>query len=636
MTTPQDDQIESGKVSQLLQNTFQEDLSSEADQSMNAVFAHFREDLENHPYIRKLDTRWNWFDYWRSGFLFPRVVRMTGLVGAGAVLAWVLVPVLIGKGTPTWAEVVERFRSVQSYSAVIYARKDVASQPVQYELWANANGQGRLHTETQVIFIDKGRITYSYDVDQREESTPGIHTMSILEVLGSTTTFSLETLMRAIGGDWKDSTPRINADAVVSEDLVVFDVQDKGSENWARVWALRESKLPIHLRSWEPHDGECVDVFFSYSRDQSSEFYDPAQFAEKLKDQSLNESQLAYAFLEDPGDKQVRSGAVNESFIFSTVTTTLAGEPWSLGDHKGKVVLIGFWSSSSGYDYEDWWREIYRDYGARNDLVMVGVALDKDAGAVHTYCKEHGIEWLQLHEPGKGRLNSLAQAFGGHVESTNWLIWKDGRVEPLGHGGYQVKAALLGLSYGTHSEITPLLSHRIGDGKGMSREEVRALCGEPNEKTTQDGSETWTYRLISDDNKEESTVTVTFDSTGKNTGIISQNSIIHPALVKVFISDQYWHDKIAQQIKPDLIPAQSHRFGITIVAKSGNTSYFFGGGHPWIDVEPGKEYLRQVLPGTYDISIVVSDKRTFEKGQEISLEKGIELNTGETKEVRLE
>ena len=634
MTLPQDDRTDSEKVSQVLHQAFQEDLSTEADKAMNTVLSNFREDLENHPYIQKLDRKENWWGFWHPRY--GDLLGMAGAIGVCAVLVWVLLVTVSGKDAPTWAQVVERFRSVRSYNAVIYARKDVSAQPEEYELWANADGKARLLTGRHVVFIEAGKVARTYDLENRDESKPTLHTMSIIEVLGSTSSFSLETLMRAIGGDWTDSTPKLNADAVVSEDLAVFDVQDPGSENWARVWTLRESKLPIHLRSWEPHDGECVDVFFSYSKDQPGEFYDPDLFAGKLKDQSLNRSQLAYAFLEDPGEKQVRSGSVNESFIFSTVTRTLAGEPWSLADQKGKVVLIGFWSASSGFDYEDWWKEIYRDYAGRDDFVMVGVALDKDVETVQIYCKEHGIEWLQLHEPGKGRLNSLAQAFGGHVESTNWLIWKDGRVEPLGHGGYQVRAALLGLSYETHSEIIPLLSHRVGDDNGMTREEVRALCGEPNEKTTGNDSETWTYRLISDDKKEELTVTITFDSTGRNSGLISQNRILNPALVKVFVSEQYWREKIAPQINPELIPAQNHRFGITIVAKCGNKGFHFAGGHPWSDVEPGKEYLRQVDPGIYDFFVVVSDKRSFQSEQEIPLGKGIELVVGATKEVRFE
>lgn len=635
MKNPHDETKAPDSVDRILHEAFQEELSEESNERMTCVLTDFREDLENHPYVRKLEAQ-RGREPMGSWFQFPSLIRALGYAGAGAVLVLILAPLFLAKGTPTWAQVVERFRSVQSYTATIYARGDAFAETEQFELWANAKGEARMRTGSQVIFAKDGSLTKTFDLDKREAAEPESKARSMLSVLDSSGAFSLDTLMRRIGGDWVDSTPKLNADAIVSEDLVVFDVQDSRSESWARVWALRESKLPVQLRSWEPHDGECVDVFFSYSKDQPREFYDPDQFASKLEDQTLDKNRLAYAFLEDPADKQVKPGAPNEAVIYSTVTRTLDGEPWSLGDHRGKAALIGFWKSSTGYDNLDWWKEIYRKYGDREDFVMAGVALDEDANSVREYCQKHGIEWLQLHEPGMGYKNRLAQAFGGHVERRMWLVWKHGKIDKLGHAGDQVQAALEGLSYETESTLSVILAHRIQDENGLNREQARELCGEPDEIAQEDGKENWSYRLPNKEGTAVRDVTLTFDSEGRNINLISSNRILNPALIKVFIGEKYWDENIAPKIDPTYLPKQSDVYGVALSGRSATRGFSIGIGHPWNGVEAGLEYLRQAYPETYDLFIVVSDKRTFQSQQEIPLATEVELIAGETRQLRFE
>ena len=62
--------------------------------------------------------------------------------------------------------------------------------------------------------------------------------------------------------------------------------------------------------------------------------------------------------------------------------------------------------------WEDWLKEMYSGFGDRDDFIMVGVSLQKNADTTKAICEEMRIEWLQLHEPQKGYKNSLARAFG--------------------------------------------------------------------------------------------------------------------------------------------------------------------------------------------------------------------------------
>ncbi len=625
----------SDEVTRVLRETFSNEVPERLDQRMTAMLSNFRQDLEHHPYVQRLRAKEDRTALSRPWPFFINAGRFALLASAVFLLFVFLESMFVGKGAPTWADIAERFRSVKSYSVVIYAKEDTFSTPEQYELWVHSDGRKRMRAGSRVLFATDEEVTRVFDLENRRETEPEVQSVQILQVMGAKGGFSLETLMEAFCGDWIESTPMINAEAVISEDLVVFDVGQPGSPDWLRVWALRESRLPVQMRGWEPKDGECVDFFFSYSAEQPSEFFDPDAFATKLQDPTQSKWSLAYASLDDPGGRQVQSNSIHEEGAFSTVTTTLDGKPWSLGEHRGKAILVGFWNTGSGFDSEDWWKETHAEFGNRDDFVMVGVALDPEAEPVRRYVESEGIKWLQLHEPGKGYKNSLSQAFGNAGGSSTWLIWKSGEIERLGHGGAQVRAALTGLSYETHSDLTWRISHRIGDGNGMTKDEVRNLCGPPNKIEPQAEGETWLYSLVKRDQSKTYEVSLTFDRSGKNTNLISQHRILNAAVAKISISEDYWGREIGPKLDRELL-RKDYKYGVAMVAKRGNTWTVIGGGHPWTEVEPGKEYLRQMEPGSYDFSMVISDKQTFENVQEIPLRAGVELAAGETREVRFD
>ena len=91
----------------------------------------------------------------------------------------------------------------------------------------------------------------------------------------------------------QEVTPNINSDAMISEDMLVFDLDSTISPEWMRIWALRESKLPVRLRMWDPRDGECMDVFVTYEKQQPAEFFDHQKYEQLLKVQPAM-SLLAY------------------------------------------------------------------------------------------------------------------------------------------------------------------------------------------------------------------------------------------------------------------------------------------------------------------------------------------------------
>ncbi|MHC4323173.1 MAG: hypothetical protein ACYSUX_02755 [Planctomycetota bacterium] len=206
-----------------------------------------------------------------------------------------------------WADVAERFRTVPFFSVAIYVKEDATSEPQQKELWMSRTGKTRMRVGNQVIFGDGGEIDRAFDIKARVRTEADKEAVLFLKKIGQADEFSLDSIIRVMfGGTMQDVTPLINPDAVISQDLVVFDVDMPGTPEWVRIWALRESRLPVRIRVWDPRDGDTTDAVFEYSKEQAAEFFDSEAFENLLgTGRAGNSMNLAYAFLKDPGGKTI-------------------------------------------------------------------------------------------------------------------------------------------------------------------------------------------------------------------------------------------------------------------------------------------------------------------------------------------
>lgn len=232
---------------------------------------------------------------------------ITKLAAAAVIVITAIVGInQFSSSSVAWADVAERFRSVPFCSAVVYIKDDVLDEPRQFELWMGQGGRARIRVGSQVIFGCVGEVTRAFDLEKRREVKPDLQAVQMLEILGATGEYSLETVIRMISGESLiDVTPLVNADAVVQEDLVVFDIRSEVSPQWARIYALRKSELPVGIRIWDPQNAECVDVFITYSKEQPDVFFDAQTFATKLTNSSNTPASLAYMFLKDPGGRDI-------------------------------------------------------------------------------------------------------------------------------------------------------------------------------------------------------------------------------------------------------------------------------------------------------------------------------------------
>ncbi|MCX5757857.1 MAG: hypothetical protein NTU83_05010, partial [Candidatus Hydrogenedentes bacterium] len=279
------------EVDEFVKKAFDSKIPEDLEARMHAQLISFRRDLLAR---RTSALRWR-----------PRLLRVATAMACAFVLIVSIEHFLYSGMPPTWAEVGARFASVPFFGATVYVKNGAMSEPVQFDLWMNQGGLLRMRAGNQVMFGKGGHITESVKLagpDTPVEATEYGRELieSMAKSLASAEAFSFDTFVRALPGKTIVSLPSYNEEASVAKDLVVYDIVNQERPDWIRIWALRESKLPIHVLFWSPEDGYSVDAVLVYSNQQPVEFFNPDRFKESLTASSDATGQ-AYLLLKDPG-----------------------------------------------------------------------------------------------------------------------------------------------------------------------------------------------------------------------------------------------------------------------------------------------------------------------------------------------
>ncbi len=288
---------------EFMKKALDSELPKDVEARMKAQFASFRRDL--------LSRRPPAF-HWRS-----RAFRMATAMACALLLITAGNRLLSRGMPPTWAEVGERFASVPFFGATVYVKNGPTSEPIQFDLWMNKGGLLRLHAGNQVMFGKDGAITDTVKLPGPDTPPEAMQygrelIESVAKSLANVESFSLDSFVRALPSKAILSAPRYNEEASIARDLIVYDIVNTKGPDWIRIWALRESRLPVRVLFWSPEEGCNVDAVLAYSNEQPVEFFNPERFRESLKNADGATGQ-AYLLLKDPGGRPVTPGDIQKS-----------------------------------------------------------------------------------------------------------------------------------------------------------------------------------------------------------------------------------------------------------------------------------------------------------------------------------
>ena len=107
-------------------------------------------------------------------------------------------------------------------------------------------------------------------------------------------------------------------------------------------------------------------------------------------------------------------------------TTDLDGNPISLEQYRGKVVLLDFWAVWCGPCIAEMpnVKKVYDTYKDEG-FDIIGISLDIDEERLRNYLKENEIPWRQVFS-GKGWDSPVSRQYGIRAIPAPWLIDKDG------------------------------------------------------------------------------------------------------------------------------------------------------------------------------------------------------------------
>jgi tetratricopeptide (TPR) repeat protein len=136
------------------------------------------------------------------------------------------------------------------------------------------------------------------------------------------------------------------------------------------------------------------------------------------EDVTARKQELALA-----SDRKLIGERLNQPALAFELMDT-AGKTWRLGELKGKIVVVNYWSMYCGWCVAEFphYQQLVNGYQQDKDVVFLAVSIDSDPSAVKLWLKEKGYEFTVLHD----KESSIAYQVNG--TPTALVIGPDGKL----------------------------------------------------------------------------------------------------------------------------------------------------------------------------------------------------------------
>lgn len=231
---------------------------------------------------------------------FHRLMRSwptAGLAAAIVLLCWVLPTIMQSTDrNVAWADVVAAFNQIKACHIIAFMEDPSSSKEerklAKWEMYYRSPNLWRAQAFNHVDFRNE-KVNKIYDAKARafvDRKTAKLRLIPDELYKGVEQGDFLACLLEMMF-DTKDvkRTAVKNTQLAGTTGIEVFDYALDATHQWARVWVLSESRLPIHMKVYQPRFDEFYDVSFDYSDPQPAEFFDPDLFEQIVKEQDLRE-----------------------------------------------------------------------------------------------------------------------------------------------------------------------------------------------------------------------------------------------------------------------------------------------------------------------------------------------------------
>ena len=238
----------------------------------------------------------------------------------------------------------------------------------------------------------------------------------------------LTTIVQSIQAKLKANNGKVTA-ADVSPDLAAFDAllakhSGEKTDDMAQVAYMRATLYLQVLKDAKTGDEMMKQLMTDYK---------DTKFVESLIKQEAARAEA----------KKIQASLADGLPFPDFNEKDLSGRPLSVGELKGKVVLVDFWATWCGPCVHELPNVIatYKKHHA-DGFEIIGVSLDSDREKLEAFLKsQDGMTWAQYFD-GQGWKNKLAAKYGVQSIPFTVLVSKDGKIIGTSLRGEMLESAV--------------------------------------------------------------------------------------------------------------------------------------------------------------------------------------------------